>query len=158
MATFGLKIHGSQGKVKMIEHQEKTWNSTRIYSALKTWQLIQISSIFPARYCSFTQQAAKHPMAVHSLPPTMGEADALVLANHMAFAKCVFQHLEVPPPITLSVVFNSPLYHLISPEAGAWQGMWLPNQWHTLWPRYLWGCFENESIVWLNSFWGVMSP
>lgn len=58
-------------------------------------------------------------MAVHSLPPTMGEADALVLANHMAFAKCVFQHLKVPPPITLSVVFNSPLYHLIPPEAGA---------------------------------------
>lgn len=133
----------------MIEHQEKTWNSTRIYSALKTWQLIQISSIFPARCCSFTQQAAKHPTAVHSLPPTMGGADALVLANHMAFAKCVFQCLKMPPPITLSVlvVFNSPLYHLISPEAGTWQGMWLPNQWQILWPGSLWGCFENKSTV-----------
>jgi len=36
--------------------------------------------------------------------------DPLVLANHMAFAKCVSQCLNVPPPSALSVVFSRPLY------------------------------------------------
>ena len=46
-------------------------------------------------------------------------ADHLQLTNQGAFAKCVSQCLNVPAPIALSVVFNSPLYRLIFPEAGA---------------------------------------
>lgn len=47
-------------------------------------------------------------------------ADPVVLTNQVAFAKCVSECLDVPPPIALSVIFNSPLYHLIFPGAGAW--------------------------------------
>lgn len=46
-------------------------------------------------------------------------ADPLALTNQVAFAKCVSECLDVPPPIALSVIFNSPLYHLIFPGAGA---------------------------------------
>jgi len=46
--------------------------------------------------------------------------DPLVLTNQVAFAKWVSQFLEVPFPISLKVVFSSPLYRSIFPEAGPW--------------------------------------
>lgn len=52
-------------------------------------------------------------------------ADCLVLTNQEAFVKCGTSRCwNVPAPIALSEVFNSPLYHLIFLEAGAWEGMW----------------------------------
>lgn len=40
-------------------------------------------------------------------------ADFLALTEQVAFSKCIFQCLNVPAPIALSVVFNSPLYFSI---------------------------------------------
>ena len=45
--------------------------------------------------------------------------DPHVLTNQVASAKCFSQCLNVPPPIAFSIVFNSPLYCSILPEAGA---------------------------------------
>ena len=44
-------------------------------------------------------------------------ADPQVLTNRVAFAECVPQCLNIPAPIVLSVVFNSPLYPSVSQEA-----------------------------------------
>lgn len=44
-------------------------------------------------------------------------ADPRVLTNQVVFAECVSQCLEVPAPIALSVVPDSPLYCLTFPEA-----------------------------------------
>lgn len=46
-------------------------------------------------------------------------ADFQVLTNQVVSAKCVYQCLNIPVLTALSVVFNSPLYNLIFPEAGA---------------------------------------
>lgn len=46
-------------------------------------------------------------------------ADLQVLINQVAFAECVSHCLYIQAIITLSVVFNSPLYHSVFSEAGA---------------------------------------
>lgn len=46
-------------------------------------------------------------------------ADFHVLTNQVAFVKCVSQCLNIPVLTALSVVFNSPSYNSIFPEAGA---------------------------------------
>lgn len=46
-------------------------------------------------------------------------ADLQVLINQVAFAECVSHCLYIQAIVTLSVVFNSPLYHSVFSEAGA---------------------------------------
>ena len=45
--------------------------------------------------------------------------DPQVFTNQVASAKCFSQCLNVPPPIAFNMVFNTPLYRSILPEAGA---------------------------------------
>lgn len=83
-----------------------------------------------------------------------------LLTNHVAFTKCVSQRLNVPALTALSVVFNSPLYHLIFPEAGVWYVKWsVIQQLNAMLfgPGVYEVIFEMSPVVWLNSFWGAVS-
>lgn len=81
--------------------------------------------------------------------------DRWILTDRVAFAKCVSM-FECPSTTVLNVVFNTPLYCTIFPEAGAWQWMWytysMPHR-----PRYLRGCFGQESCCLIQFFLGAMS-
>lgn len=67
-------------------------------------------------------------------------AGSPVLTNQMAFTKCVSQCLNVPAPVALSILLNSPLYYMMRDRMYD-----IPV--HTAWPRCLWGCFGKSRCL-----------
>lgn len=68
-----------------------------------------------------------HPLLVcggsdHAGPARLVELP--VLTEQVAFTKCRSKGLKVPPPTDFNVIFNSPLYCSVFPEAGAGWGVW----------------------------------
>lgn len=87
-------------------------------------------------------------------------ADPQVLSNQVPFTKSRSQRLNVPASIDLSVVFNSLLNHLISPEGGVWCVKWHVIQQPNVLlfgPDVYEVILEMSTVVWLNSFWGAIS-
>lgn len=77
-------------------------------------------------------------------------ADSPVFSNQVAFTKCVSECLNVPAPVALRIVLNSPLYYMM------WDRLCdIPV--HTTWPRCLWGCF-GKSCYLTQLFLGTMLP
>lgn len=80
-----------------------------------------IQTVFPNTFLIYTMGTSSPPMARGGFdwagPAQL--AAPLVLTDQVAFAICRSQCLKVPSPIAFSVVFNSPLYCSVFPEAGA---------------------------------------
>lgn len=88
-----------------------------------------------------------------------GLADPLVLTNQVAFAKCVFQCLNVPVAIAFSGVFNSALYHSIFPRSWCTRGdMIYPLNAMLFGPGVYGVVSEMSPVVWFSSHWDAMSP
>lgn len=72
-------------------------------------------------------------------------ADSPLLTNQMAFTKCVSYYLNVPAPTDLSIVFNSPLHHLIFPRLVYDRVCDIITQCHAFQPKFFWDGFANGS-------------
>ena len=84
-------------------------------------------------------------------------ADPLVLTNHVAFAKCVCQYLNVPAPIALNVVFNIVSFDF----PGGWCMIGdaiYPLNAMFFGPSVYEVVSEMSPVVLLSSFWGAMLP